>query len=379
MPETILTNARIVTRDAVVSGTLRIVDGRITEIAEGSSTAAGAIDCEGDLIIPGLVDLHTDNLERQVLPRSNARWPGVSAYLAHDAQCIAAGVTTVLDALCLGDLGFDTERGQTFRDGVRDLDRLADAGVLKADHHLHLRCEIPALDMPEALESVADHPRVVMASLMDHSPGVGQYRDLERYRAMRVRQTKMTDAEVERRVGELLERRERLRRPQRDWMLARIAHRDLPLASHDDDTEATIAENLADGIRISEFPVTHVAAKAAKENGMEVIAGAPNIVRGGSHSGNVNAAELVEAGRVDAFASDYVPSSMMEAAWGLAARGALPVPEAIALVTDRPARMARMADRGRIAPGLRADLVRLRPFEALPALRGVWVAGERVG
>jgi len=379
MHETILTNARIVTRDAVIEGTLTLHDGRIAAIDAGHSALAGAVDCEGDLLIPGLVDVHTDNLERQVLPRSNARWPGVSAYLSHDAQCIAAGVTTVLDALCLGDLGFDTERNQTFVDGVRNLDHLAGAGILKADHYLHLRCEIPALDMPSALDSVADNPRVVMASLMDHSPGIGQYRDLVRYRALRIKQTRMTEAEVETRIGELLERRERLRRPQRDWMLARLAHRDLPLASHDDDTEATIAENLADGIRISEFPVTMVAAKAARAGGMEVIAGAPNIVRGGSHSGNVNAADLIEANVVDAFASDYVPASMLEAAWGLAARGTLPIPQAIALVTDRPARMARFADRGHIAPGLRADIARLKPFGALPVLRGVWVAGERVG
>ncbi|MDB5380875.1 MAG: PhnM protein, partial [Rhodospirillales bacterium] len=183
----------------------------------------------------------------------------------------------------------------------------------------------------------------------------------------------------ETRIGELLERRERLRRPQRDWMLARIAHRNLPLASHDDDTEETIAENLADGIRISEFPVTMVAAKAARVGGMEVIAGAPFFVRGGSHCGNVNAADLIEAGLVDAFASDYVPASMLEAAWGLAASGTLPIPEAIALVTDRPARMARFEDRGHLAPGMRADIARLKPFGVLPVLRGVWVAGVRAG
>lgn len=378
MPETILTNARIVTRDAVIEGTLTLKGGRIASIAEGRSALPGAIDCEGDLLIPGLVDVHTDNLERQVLPRSNARWPGVSAYLSHDAQCIAAGVTTVLDALCLGDLGFDTERGQTFVEGVRDLDRLADAGVLKAEHYLHLRCEIPALDMPASLESVAENPRVVMASLMDHSPGIGQYRDLTRYRAMRIKQTRMTETEVETRIGELLERRERLRRPQREWMLARLAHRNLPLASHDDDTEASIVENLADGIRISEFPVTMIAAKAARAGGMEVIAGAPNIVRGGSHSGNVAAADLVRAGAADAFASDYVPASMVEAAWRTVQETGIGLPQAVAMITDRPARMAHMPDRGRLEAGLRADLVQLRDVQGIPVVRRVWREGSRV-
>ncbi len=126
-------------------------------------------------MIPGVVDLHTDNLERQVQPRSNARWPSRSAMVAHDAQCAAAGVTTVLDALCLGDLGFDKDRIRTFLDGVADGDALAGTGLLKSDHYLHLRCELPAADMMALLDPVADHPRVRMVSLMDHSPGVGQY------------------------------------------------------------------------------------------------------------------------------------------------------------------------------------------------------------
>ena len=183
--ETILTNAKLVLPDAVLHGTLVLRDGLIADIQPGRSHAAGALDLEGDYLIPGIVDVHTDNLERQVLPRANARWPSRSAMIAHDAQCVAAGVTTILDALCLGDLGFDTERGQTFLDGVRDLDELADMGALKGEHFLHLRCELPARDMPPALDPVADHPRVVMVSLMDHSPGVGQYRDLARYAVMR--------------------------------------------------------------------------------------------------------------------------------------------------------------------------------------------------
>jgi len=322
--------------------------------------------------------VHTDNLERQVLPRANARWPSRSAMIAHDAQCVAAGVTTILDALCLGDLGFDTERGQTFLDGVRDLDELADLGALKGEHFLHLRCELPARDMPPALDPVADHPRVVMVSLMDHSPGVGQYRDLVRYAAMRKRQTQWNDAQVQARIDSLLAQRAELREKQRAWLLDRIRHRNLPLASHDDDTPAEMARNLADGITISEFPVTMEAARAARDLRVEVIAGAPNIVRGGSHSGNVAAADLVREGLAHAFASDYVPASMLEAAWRAVEAGGITLPQAIAMVTDTPARMARLADRGRLAAGLKADLVRVRSLGDMPLVRGVWRAGERI-
>ncbi len=378
IPETILTNALLVLPAEVVAGTVVLRGDRIAEVQTGRSHLPGALDLDGDHLIPGIVDVHTDNLERQVQPRANARWPSRSAMLAHDGQTAAAGVTTVLDALCLGDLGFDTGRTQTFHDGVADLDALADTGLLKSEHFLHLRCELPAADMPPLVEAVADHPRVVMASLMDHSPGVGQYRDIQRYRQMRIRQMNQTPAEVDRRIGELLEQRGRLRERQRAWLLDRLRHRALPLASHDDDSAAEVARNAEDGIRISEFPVVMEAALEARRLGVEVIAGAPNIVRGGSHSGNVAAADLVRAGAVDVLASDYVPPAMVEAAWLSAASGAVTLPQAVAMITDRAARMVGLHDRGRIEAGLRGDLVQVRPHEGHAVVRRVWRAGERV-
>ena len=376
--ETILTNAILVLPEETLPGTLVIRGGRIAEIQPGRSHAAAARDLEGDHLIPGVVDVHTDNLERQVQPRQNARWPSRSAMIAHDAQCAAAGVTTVFDALCLGDLGFDQGRGQTFLDGVADLDALAETGVLRSEHRLHLRCELPAADMVPAMDPVADHPRVLMVSLMDHSPGVGQYRDIPRYVTMRRKQTQMTVEQVQDRIAFLLDQRERLREPQRRWLLDRIRHRDLAIASHDDQSAEEVRRNLADGIAISEFPVTMEAAEAARDAGVGVIAGAPNIVRGGSHSGNVAAADLVRARAADAFASDYVPASMVEAAWRTAEETGISLPEAVAMITDRPARMARLADRGRLAPGLRADLAQVRAVHGIPVVRRVWREGSRV-
>jgi alpha-D-ribose 1-methylphosphonate 5-triphosphate diphosphatase len=377
MTETILTDARIVLRDRVVHGTLVMRDGLIADISEGNSTAPGAVSLDGDTLMPGIVDVHTDNLERQVQPRMNARWPSRSAMVAHDAQCAAAGVTTVLDALCLGDLGFEKDRIRTFRDGVRDLDALADTGLLKSEHFLHLRCEMPAEDVIELVDPVADHPRVRMISLMDHSPGVGQYANLDNYRALR-RKEHVADDVIERRIVEQQAQRARLRDPNRRALLARVAALDIVLASHDDRTVEEIEENAADGIGISEFPVTMEAAKAAKAHGMEVIAGAPNIVRGGSHSGNVSAADLVRAGAVDALASDYVPASLVEAAFLCVDATGISLHDSVALVTDGPARMAHLRDRGRIEVGLRADLVRVRVHEGLAVVRQVWRAGERV-
>jgi alpha-D-ribose 1-methylphosphonate 5-triphosphate diphosphatase len=377
MNEITLTNARMVLGDRVLDGSVLIRANAIAAVDPGPAAVPGALDMEGDYLIPGVVDVHTDNLERQVQPRSNARWPSRSAMVAHDAQCAAAGVTTVLDALCIGDLGFDKERIKTFQEGVVDLDALADTGLLKSEHFLHLRCEVPARDVLTLFDPVANHARVRMISLMDHSPGVGQYADMTFYRALR-RRDGASEAYVEKRIVELQEQRAHLRGPNRRALLDRVAGRDVALASHDDRTEEEIAENARDGIRISEFPVTMLAAKVAKAHGMTVIAGAPNIVRGGSHSGNVSAAELVRAGAVDAFASDYVPASLVEAAFLCAEQTSITLPDAVALITERPARMAGLPDRGRIAPGLRADLVRVRVHQGLPVVRQVWRAGERV-
>ncbi|WP_051212935.1 alpha-D-ribose 1-methylphosphonate 5-triphosphate diphosphatase [Rubritepida flocculans] len=376
LDELTLTHARLVLEDGVLEGTLHLKGGVIADIQPGRARHPGALDCEGDYVIPGVVDVHTDNLERQVQPRANARWPSRSAFLAHDAQCAAAGVTTVLDALCLGDLGFDQGRDQTFREGVADLTAFAGSPLLKAEHHLHLRCELPAADMPACLETVADHPLVAMVSLMDHSPGVGQYRDIARYKAMRVRQTRMTDAEVDRRIAELLAQRAERREPQRRLVLERFAGRNIPLASHDDEDPAEVRRNAQDGIRVSEFPVTLDAALEAARIGVSVIAGAPNIVRGGSHSGNVAAMDLVRAGAVDVLASDYVPPALIEAAFLMAAETGLP--RAIAAITAAPAALCGMADRGRLAPGLRGDVVRVAEHHGHAVVREVWRLGRRV-
>jgi alpha-D-ribose 1-methylphosphonate 5-triphosphate diphosphatase len=375
--EMVLTNALLILPEVAVRGTVVVRDGLIAEVQHGRSISVSAQDLGGDVLIPGVVDLHTDNLERQVQPRANARWPSRSAMLAHDAQCAAAGVTTVLDALCAGEVGLDAGRLRTFQEGVADLDALADTGLLKSEHFLHLRCEMPAPNVLDMTERVADHQRVRMVSLMDHSPGVGQYSDLERFRAMRRREG-MSEAEIERQIAHFADQRATFRTPNRRALLARLAHRRVALASHDDATEAEVAENADDGIHISEFPVTLAAAQAAKRRGMEVIAGAPNIVRGGSHSGNVSAADLMHVGAVDALASDYVPASLVEAAFRSVETTGIALPAAIAMITDRPARLAQLPDRGRIEPGLRADLVRVRVFEGLPVVRQVWRAGERV-
>jgi alpha-D-ribose 1-methylphosphonate 5-triphosphate diphosphatase len=377
MRETLFTNARLVLPDQVLEGSLGTAGWQIAYVSPETTSQAGAIDIEGDLLIPGIVDLHTDNLERQVQPRINARWPSRSAMVAHDAQCAGAGVTTVFDSFCVGDLGFEEDRKRTFVEGVADLDALTAAGLLKSEHLIHLRCELPAPDMEALFAPYADHPRLALVSLMDHSPGIGQWGDVSQFRAI-LRRDGLTETEIEARLEHHREGRLRWRGRNKRVVLDRMRGRPIALASHDDRTTEEVAENAADGIRIAEFPVSMEAALAARSYGMEVIAGAPNVVRGGSHSGNVAAADLLRAQAVDAFASDYVPASLLEAAIMATTIGEISLPQAVALVTDRPARMAGLVDRGRIEVGLSADLVRVHLHEGMPIVRGVWRRGERV-
>ena len=375
-----LRGAMLVLPDQVIRGALSVADGRIAAIlpddAGPGPHGRGDLDLGGDFLLPGLVDLHTDNLERQVEPRIGARWPSRAAMLAHDAQCAAAGVTTVLDALCLGELGFEESRTQTFRDGLADGDALHATGLLRAEHFLHLRCELPAPGLPDLLAPLVGHPRLRMVSLMDHTPGHGQFSDLARYRAMQ-RRDGLDEPAIDRRVATLRDLRSRLREPNRRAVLDLLRASGVALASHDDGTAEEVADNHAAGIGVSEFPVSPEAARAARALGMRVIAGAPNVVRGGSHSGNVGVAGLIRDGLVDALASDYVPASLLDAAFRVAATG-LSLPDAVALVTWRPAALVGLHDRGRLEPGLHADLLRVRMHDDLPVVRQVWRHGERV-
>jgi alpha-D-ribose 1-methylphosphonate 5-triphosphate diphosphatase len=372
---TLLTNARLVLPMAVMTGSL-LFDTHIRDIAAGGSAVAGAIDCGGDFVIPGAIDLHTDNLERQVQPRHRTRWPSRPAMIAHDAHCAAAGITTVFDALCVGDLGFDEDRHRSYVEGAADL--LTCREVMRVAHYLHLRCELPATDMLEKFLLTANHPLLRMISLMDHTPGFGQYADMARYKTMRAGDGEAPDI-TERRIVELAAQRARLRDGNRRALLDLIAGRqEILLASHDDRTVEEIADNADHGVMVSEFPVTIAAAEAARGKKMGIIAGAPNIVRGGSHTGNVAVAELAARGLLDALASDYVPASMIEACFRLSGGDVEKLPAAIAFATSGPAAMAGFDDRGALQCGLRADLVQVALHQDSVIVRAAWCAGKRV-
>jgi alpha-D-ribose 1-methylphosphonate 5-triphosphate diphosphatase len=374
--ELILTNARLVLADRVVTGSVQIRDGVITAVDEGAAHPAGAEDLEGDLLLPGLVELHTDNLERHLLPRPGVVWPAYPALLTHDAQVAASGMTTVLDALCVGH-GSRRDWREVLAQAVPALHAARGQDHLRADHLLHLRCELIDPELPDLFETHSADPLVRLVSVMDHTPGQRQFADLGQYRKF-MGGLGMSEAEMDQAIAQGRELRDRYSDRHRATLVARCRELGLPVASHDDETESHVADAAALGIALSEFPTTHAAAAAARRHRLRSVMGAPNIVRGGSHSGNVSAMALARAGLLDILSSDYVPASLLHAAFLMAAEGAMTLPEAVACVTRTPARAIGLDDRGEIARGLRADLVRVAEAAAAPVVRAVWRGGLRV-
>ncbi len=375
-----LTNARIVLEDRVIDGAVRIEDGRIAGIEEGRAPVTGNDDLGGDLLIPGLIDLHTDALENHLQPRRGVHWDGVAAAVAHDAVTVAAGITTVFDALCVGQVAGRAGHEESL-DGMLDgIEEARALGVLRADHLVHLRCEVTDPQVAGMLEQRIAHPLVRLVSVMDHAPGHRQMKDATHLRdTWMIGANGMSPEQADREIDALIERSRNVAPAMREKVVAMAHGRDIAVASHDDETAEHVDMAADLGIDIAEFPTTVEAARAAHARGIAVLMGGPNLVRGGSHSGNVAAGELARAGVLDALMSDYIMSSMLMGAFTLTGEEfGWDLPRAIATVTANPARVAGLKDRGTIAAGQRADLVQVRLAGGRPIVHAVWREGARI-
>ncbi len=377
--EQILSNARVVLADQVIHGSLLIRDGQITDISEGASSLPQAQDLGGDLLLPGLVELHTDNLEKHMSPRPGVDWPSASAVLTHDAQIVAAGITTVFDALSIGDINPKGKRMQQLGVMLEAIAEAEAAGQTRAEHRLHLRCEVSHPQCLELFRELVEQPLVQLVSVMDHAPGQRQFARMEKYREYYMGKYHLSPAEMDRFVSEQLANSARHSDQQRAAIVDICRSRELALASHDDATLDHVEESAGYGMAIAEFPTTFEAAEASHARGLKVLMGAPNIVRGGSHSGNIAAADLARRGVLDILSSDYYPASLLQAALGLAEQdNGYDLPRAIATISLAPARAAGLDDRGEIAVGLRADLVQAQVHKGQPVIAQVWRQGRRV-
>jgi alpha-D-ribose 1-methylphosphonate 5-triphosphate diphosphatase len=378
--DTVIGNARIVLVDRVIEyGWIAFAGGRIAEVGEGSAPS-GSEDAAGDLIMPGLIELHTDHLEAHYLPRPKVFWNPIASVISYDGQLATAGITTALDSL------------RVWReDGAEEIDGRAgvlaeaitsarDANLLRADHFLHLRCEIPMPSVVAEAKELIGRPDVRLMSLMDHTPGQRQFRDEGKLRDYyRGKGAGMTDAELD----VLFERRFSYQKAYAAANMREIValarQYEIPLASHDDTTEENVTDAIRERVSVAEFPTTIEAARGLHRAGIGILMGAPNVVRGGSHSGNIAAVDLAREGLLDILSSDYIPSSLLMAALQLPQRvPAIDLASAVRTVTKRPAEAVGLADRGEIRAGRRADLIRVHVAGDIPVVRCVWREGRRV-
>lgn len=374
----VLANAQIVLPERVVEGRLILEDGRIAAVEPGGRAGADAVDCGGDLVMPGLVELHTDNLERHIEPRPRVHWPHAAAIVAHDAELAGVGITTVFDALRVGSIP-ERSKGSYFeyaRALASEILALREAGALRIRHLLHLRAELCSETLSEELDRFGPEDGVGIISLMDHTPGQRQFTDVTQLKAYLMGKHGFTAADFEAHVADRQDIWARKGHAHERAAVAAAGRLGAVLASHDDTTLAHVAQSARQGVRFAEFPTTLEAALACREAGIAVMAGAPNLIRGGSHAGNVAARDLARADCLDILSSDYVPAALLSGALALAALWD-DLPRGVATVTAAPAAAAGLSDRGRIEPGLSADVIRVARIKEAPVVRGVWVGGIR--
>jgi alpha-D-ribose 1-methylphosphonate 5-triphosphate diphosphatase len=376
----IINNVKLVLEGEVVDGSLEVQEGKIYAFAESQSQLPQAIDGEGGWLLPGLIELHTDNLDKFFTPRPKVDWPAHSAMSSHDALMVASGITTVLDAVAIGDVRDGGDRLENLEKMINAIEETQKRGVNRAEHRLHLRCELPHHTTLPLFEKLVGREPVSMVSLMDHSPGQRQYADRSKYRDYYQGKYHLTNEEMDRFEEEQMALAATWSQPNRETIAAICRERKIALASHDDATREHVVESHQLGSVIAEFPTTLAAAEASRQHGMNVLMGAPNIVRGGSHSGNVAAHRLAADNLLDILSSDYYPASLLDAAFRIADDDGnrFTLPQAIRLVSKNPAQALGLGDRGAIAEGKRADLVLAHRRGEHVHIDHVWRQGKRV-
>lgn len=378
MIQTVYTNARIVLPDETVDGTLVVRDGRIFEVIEGNVASADE-DLGGDFLMPGLVELHTDHLENHYHPRPGVAWPPVPSVIAHDAQVVAAGITTVFDALRAGTFDPGDLSAHHARALSAAISGAQAAGHLRAEHFIHLRCELPCPDTAESAAMTAEKGFLHLISVMDHTPGARQFVSIDKFKEYYLGKKLILPEKMDGYIEERRAFQQRYAASNKKAILDLARGLGVRIASHDDATEAHVEEAISDGVSIAEFPTTREAAQAAHRNGLAVLMGAPNVVRGKSHSGNISAAEVAAHGHLDVLSSDYVPSSLLPAVFRLTGDvEGMSLAKALRFITLNPARAAGLDDRGAIEPHRRADLIQVKRVDDLPVVRRVWREGQRV-
>ncbi|OQX16574.1 MAG: hypothetical protein BWK76_11430 [Desulfobulbaceae bacterium A2] len=381
MPENcIIDSVTIVTPAAVLpESSLRVRDGRIDEIRPGGSFQANGrtIDGRGLHLFPGFIDLHCDAIEKKIEPRPNTFFPLDVAVHELDKQLAACGVTCSYHSLSFAEMEIGLRSNNMAAQIVREINEMSPG--LRVRTRVHARFEITDLGAVPVLRQLVEQGQVRLFSLMDHTPGQGQFREVMSFKNYYGPVYGKSDSEMDRMIERKQEAKGNGAREGIETMVDCCRTHDIALASHDDDCPDKIRWLHGLGIQLTEFPVNLTAARSAREHGLHVILGAPNVMRGASQGGNLSAREALAAGCGDILCSDYAPLTLLHAVLTLERLGLMPLPEAVNLVSRNPAQAVGIDDEtGSLREGLAADLLLLDLQHGFPRIVKTMVDGREV-
>jgi len=381
----LITNCALCLEEGLAVGSELVVEGdRIARIRPAGGPRAGleVVDCAGGIVCPGLIDIHSDYIEHMAAPRPTSLMDfGISLREA-EKELAGHGVTTMFHSLSLYKATEFPDKPIRRPENVSrfiDLVDKAHRGSHLIRHRFHARFELDNIERVDELAGYIRAGKIQLLSFMDHTPGQGQYRDLEVFRKTLKGYVSASDEVIDRMIADS-QAKEKLTLAGIAALARAAKERGIAVASHDDDSAEKVALVRSYGATISEFPVAMDGARAARDAGMHIVAGAPNILLGGSHSGNLSAADAIEEGLVDVLCSDYYPAAMLHSVFAMHRARGKDLAAMMRLVTINPARAVGMdAELGSIAEGKKADLLVLRELEdGFPAIEECVVDGRRI-
>ena len=378
-------NGIIVTPEGIIEGKILLIkQDRIFGLADSFGNADGierVVNAHGRYIMPGIIDIHSDKIEQYIKPRPMSQMDFEFALKVCERDLLGAGVTTIYHSISLfKDELFGKSPLRTKENVQKIADLLANIHLRNhlIHHRFHLRVEIDNLNAAEIVRDMIGQGKAHLISFMDHTPGQGQYGDLSVYRdAISGYNGKAIEEFGFDGLVDQHKNKPRLSTKQLTELSALAHENGIPVASHDDDAEKKLEANKKIGVDISEFPITLETAASAKRQGFFTVVGAPNILRGCSHTGNMSAAAAIMEGSADILCSDYYPAAILQSIFLMHTKHGLPLTRMANMATLNPARAVRIdKDYGSIEPGKKADLLIVGILDGYPVVTHVFVEGK---
>lgn len=375
-------NAKLITPDGVVEGVLRIVDGRIVEIIPGAAEYLKSgdeehIDADGSYVMPGMIDIHSDALEKEIQPRPNTFFPLHMSFYELEKKLAGCGVTTIYHSLSLAD-GVGVRDDDMVIDIIKNIIKLREERAM-INHRVHLRYEVTNIPGIITVRNLIDTKQIDLLSIMDHTPGQGQFTEKDSYENYLVKTYGVRDEELKIMINKLKRDAKSLNWERIRDIAEHAIDQGIVVASHDDDTESKIDRMLDYGVTISEFPINRIAAEYSHQHNLLVCVGSPNLVRGQSHSHNMRAVDAIREGFASAICSDYLPSSMLPAVFMLHEKEHIPLHQAVAMVTLNLAIALGIEEQvGSIEVGKQANLIFVNLHNGYPLVQRTLVNGKTI-